>query len=94
MKVTGTATTYGQLARELMARKANSGEGPEAWDVVESPEPNVWYDWACPETGKVGQCCHATFGWFQTPGGTAPVVLRYRRRRARVRRTRTTEEPR
>jgi hypothetical protein len=60
----------------LIAVRTRKAKG--SFSVVKRPTPGRWYDWACPETGQVGQCCMGDGGkWKQDPRGTSPVVLKY-----------------
>lgn len=43
--------------------------------VVGRPALSIWYGYACPETGKVGNCQRGAEGWRYPPEGTAPVIL-------------------
>jgi hypothetical protein len=70
-------TDHEDEARERYA--ALSGRPPLRWSVVDRPEPDFWYDFFDPATGKYGQCRMGPDGrWSQAPRGEQPVVLRYR----------------
>lgn len=67
-------TDHQAFARALFA--SHFGQSSNLWRVIVNPEPGIWYDWADPETGKIGQCCLAESGkWKQAPLGNQPVVL-------------------
>lgn len=62
--------------RETSARAqlSNAARRPATeWAVVRAPEPGIWYDFAHPETGKVGQCKRNEDGWTQAPPEGAVV---------------------
>lgn len=43
------------------------------WTLVREPVPGVWYDWAQPDLGKVGQCKLGDDGWIQAPPDGAVI---------------------
>lgn len=66
----------------LMASRA--GKAASLWRPAGPLTPGVFYDWADPATGRVGQCWIGRDGdWVQAPLGGQPVVLEYLGRRAR-----------
>jgi hypothetical protein len=67
-------TLYEREAVRLMERRQPS-KRPGGWVPVRNPLPGVWYDWADPFSGKVGQCRRGAEGWTQGPRGLRPVVL-------------------
>lgn len=71
-------------AVSLFAAKANCNV--RSLSVVTDPKDGHWYDWACPDTGKIGQCRRVGGQWAQAPEGKRPVVLRYEKPRQRERR--------
>lgn len=71
-----TLTMRERAALSLVAEK--SGGLQSEWRVTREPEPDVWYDFADPETRRVGQCRKNADGtWHQAPIGTKPVVLAF-----------------
>ena len=71
-------------AMELVALRL----GGHPWNWAPLPEweikPNIWYNWADPKTGKVGECLRKAKEWAKPPTGEQPVVFRhYKRPRAR-----------
>lgn len=62
----------------------SSTERPRAEEVrvVDRPARFVWYGYADPETGEVGNCQLGPDGWLYPPRGETPVVLAWVRRAA------------
>lgn len=71
-------------AVSLFAAKANCNV--KSLSVVTDPKDGYWYDWADPDTGKIGQCRRVSGQWTQAPEGKRPVVLRYEKPRQGERR--------
>ena len=71
-------------AVSLFAAKANCNV--KSLSVVTDLRDGYWYDWADPDTGKIGQCRRVGGRWTQAPEGKRPVVLRYEKPRQRERR--------
>ena len=63
------------LACEHRWSYGGPGPRPENLRVVDRPALSIWYGYACPETGKVGNCQRGPEGWRYPPEGTAPVIL-------------------
>lgn len=61
-----------RAAVRLYAEKAGTREDEHS--VVREPKPGVWYDWAHPETGRVGQCRRDGAGWAQAPADGAVIL--------------------
>ena len=64
-------------ARERAALRIFSqraGTSAAAHGVVREPKVGVWYDWAHPETRRVGQCCLGLAGWQQAPDESAVIL--------------------
>lgn len=61
----------------LFAQKANAAAAE--FTVVREPRDGVWYDWADPKTGAIGQCRRERGAWAQAPRGERPVVLEWRK---------------
>lgn len=53
---------------------------PDELRVVDRPAKFVWYGYADPETGEVGNCQLGPDGWLYPPRGETPVVLAWIRR--------------
>ena len=68
------------VAMELMARH----HGGHPWNWAPLPEwevkPHIWYNWADPKTGRVGECLRRLTDWAQPPTGEEPVVFRHHKR--------------
>jgi hypothetical protein len=65
-------------AQAVLSCAEVSGKPVHCFRVVHRPEPETWYDWFDPETGKYGQCRMGRDGrWLQAPRGVQPVVLAY-----------------
>lgn len=79
-------TPHEAEAVALMRRRCPKDPGDWA-PLGRDPAIGVWYDWADPATGKVGQACASAAGWHQDPRGERPVLLVYRRAFRVVRRT-------
>lgn len=67
--------SHEQRAVQLFATKANCRA--EQLSVVTALRDSVWYDWADPDTGNIGQCRLEKGQWAQAPIGSRPVVLAY-----------------
>ena len=66
-------TDHERAALRLIESRQGARGGP--WIPVRTPQPGVWYDWANPATGQVGQCRCNRDGWSAAPWGERPVVL-------------------
>jgi hypothetical protein len=64
-------------AIRIMAQRAGVAES--CFSPARAIEPETWYDFACPATGKYGQCrMRKDLTWSQEPRGECPVILIYK----------------